>query len=259
MVGYGLWANRRSMGGSVVLVVAGVLAGALGAAGGITSLVSYSALLAVGVPPLVANVSNLVAAVACWPGSALTSRRELAAHRGYLCRALPVAGVAAAAGSVLLLSTPSGVFSKLVPFLVAVAALALLVQPWLTDRARAYPDRTRRLAWPLVAVVAVYGGYFGAGSGIMLLTVLLVAVDDRLPEANAVKNMLLGVGTSASAVVFVTAGPIDRAATVPLAVGLLGGSALGPVIARRVPAPVVRYGVATLGFALAAELWLRPG
>jgi uncharacterized membrane protein YfcA len=221
-------------------------------------LVSYSALLAVGVRPLPADVANLVAGVACWPGSALTSRRELRRTRRHLARRLPVAAGAAGAGSMLLLATPPGVFSRIVPFVVALASLTLLGQPWLTERARRRASRVRGLVPVLIGLVSGYAGYFGAGSGILLLAVLLVLVDDRLPEANAVKNMLLGVSGVASAAVFVVAGPVEWSAVVPLAVGLFAGSTVGPVVVRRLPAPVVRRGVAALGLVMACVLWLHP-
>ncbi|NYI88765.1 hypothetical protein HNR02_002088 [Amycolatopsis endophytica] len=240
---------------SAVLLAAGAVAGAVGAAGGITSLVSYSALLAVGVPPLGANVANLVAAVACWPGSALTSRRELADVKCVLTPALTVASCGAAAGAALLLNTPPGTFSRVVPFLVAAASLVLLAQPWLTARLRSQRHRARALTLPLLGLVAIYAGYFGAGSGILLLAVLLVLIDDRLPAANAIKNMMLGVGATVSAVIFVVGGPVDWAVVLPLAAGLFVGSAFGPVIARRVPSTVVRWVVAALGIVLAAGLW----
>jgi uncharacterized protein len=240
------------------LAAAGVVAGTIGAAGGITSLVSYSALLAVGVPPLPATVSNLVASVACWPGSALTSRRELAGTRYLLFRVLPIAAIAAGVGSMLLLSTPAGVFSRVVPFLIALASLTLLSQPWLTAGAAHNASQTRPLAWLLVTLVSIYAGYFGAGSGIMLLAILLVLFDDRLPEANAIKNMLVGVTSLAAAVIFVCAHPVDWAVVAPLAIGLFGGSMIGPVVARRLPARIVRWAVAALGLALATELWLNP-
>jgi len=242
---------------SAVLLAAGAVAGAVGAAGGITSLVSYTALLAVGVPPQPAAVGNLVAAVALGPGSALTSRRELANTRRSLARALPVAAAGATAGALLLLSTPPGVFSRIVPFLVLMGSLALLVQPWLTARVARHQHGAGILAWPLIGLVSIYLGYFAAGSGVMLLTVLLVLVEDRLPEANAVKNMLVGVGALASATVLVLSGPVDWTAVAPLAIGLLGGSTAGPVIARAVPSTVVRWVVCALGLALAVELWLR--
>lgn len=242
---------------SVLLVVAGVVAGAIGAAGGITSLVSYSVLLAIGLPPLPATAANLVAAVAAGPGSALTSRRELTAIRHALAPMLAVAAVSAAAGSVLLLATPPGVFARIVPFLIALASCALLLQPRLTRRAGPAPERPRASTWLLLGLVWVYAGYFGAGSGVLLLAVLLVLVDDRLPEANAAKNVLLGVTALVSAVVLVLGGPVPWAAVVPLAVGLLGGSAIGPLLVRRLPARFVRWAVAGFGLVLAVVLWTR--
>jgi uncharacterized membrane protein YfcA len=239
-----------------VLAAAGVLAGAVGSAGGITSLVSYTALLAVGVPARPADVANLVASVATWPGSALTSRRELADVRAFLARGLPVVAGGAAAGAVLLLVTPPGVFSQVVPFLIAAGSLALLAQPWLTARFGQQHRRSTRFALPLVGLISIYLGYFGAGSGILLLTLLLVLVDQRLPESNAAKNMLVGAGSVASAVVFVLAGPVDWAAVAPLAIGLFFGSMIGPIITRRVRPSVVRLVVAALGIALAVDLWV---
>jgi uncharacterized membrane protein YfcA len=246
------------VGVALVLVAAGVVAGASGAAGGVTSLVSYPALLAVGVPALPANVANLVAGVACWPGSALTSRHELArTRRAWSRRGLPAAAAGTFAGSVLLINTSPGVFARLVPFLVAVGSLVLLAQPWLTALVARRSGSTGGLAWPLVGLVSIYGGYFGAGSGIMLLAVLLILLDDRLPEANAVKNMLLGVGALVSATVLGLVGPVDWAVVVPLAAGMFGGSAAGPVITRRVPPPVVRWVVGLLGLAFAVVLAVR--
>jgi uncharacterized protein len=245
------------------LLAAGVVAGVVGTAGGITSLVSYPALLAAGVSPLLANVVNQVALVACWPGSALTSRRELVGAGAWLARGLPVAGAGGALGAVLLLSTPPGVFDRVVPFLVATGSAALLAAPVLTDlRARGDSGaqrRARMLALTAAGVLSLYGGYFGAGSGVMLLALVLVLLDPRLPQANAVKNMLVGAAAFAAAAVYVLAGPVDWAAVAPLAAGLLVGSTAGPVLARHLPERFVRWTVAILGLLLAIEMWLHPG
>ena len=235
-----------------ILLLAGVVAGVVGSAGGITSLVSYPALLAVGVPTLPANVTNLVAGAACWPGSALTSRREMAGSGARLRRSLPVAAFGAAVGAVLLLVTPPGAFAVIVPYLVASGALALLAQPVLTKAVRG----RRGHALVPVGLIAVYGGYFGAGSGILTLAVLLVLVDPDLPRANALKNMLVGASTLAAGVVLAITGPVAWPLVAPLAVGLFAGSLVGPVVARRVPAAVVRVAVAALGLGLAVALWL---
>ena len=116
------------------LVGAGAVAGLVGTAGGITSLVSYPALLLAGVAPLQANIANLVALVACWPGSAVTSQPELRGRGPWLLRWGIVAAVGGTAGSLLLLNTSAGVFGRVVPFLVAAGSLALLFQPWLAAR-----------------------------------------------------------------------------------------------------------------------------
>jgi len=234
------------------LAAAGVVAGIVGTGGGITSLVSYPALLSVGLPPLAADVANLVALVACWPGSALSSRRELAGSGRWLVRGLPLAALGAAGGALLLLTTPSGLFERIVPVLLAAGSLALLCQPVLTRRLHA--RRGHVLALPVVATVSVYSGYFGAGAGVLLLATLLVLVDQRLPEANAVKNMLNGAATVSAAAVLVVAGPVDWAAVVPLAAGLFVGATLGPIVVRHLPATVVRVAVAALGLGLAVRL-----
>lgn len=147
------------------LLVAGMVAGVIGTAGGITSLVSYPALLAVGLPAYEANVANLVAGVACWPASALVSRPELRAVRAHLPAGMAAAAAGAAAGSGLLLVTGSDLFRQLVPFLVAAGSCVLLAAPRLTSwYPKAGGDRARSATFA-VALISVYGGYFGAGSG----------------------------------------------------------------------------------------------
>jgi uncharacterized protein len=244
--------------GCVLLVAAGVVAGIVGSGGGITSLVSYPALLAVGIPPLPANVANLVAGVVTGPGSAVSSRRELAEARPGLMRLLPIAVVGSAVGSVLLLLTPPGAFAQLVPFLVAGGSVVLIVQPALMKlRKRSHGGGAAR-AVLLVGVVSIYGGYFGAGSGVMLLAVVLVLVDSRIPSANAIKNMLVAITSLTAAAVFMVSEPVPWNAVLPLAAGLLVGSAVGPIIVRVLPPNVVRWFAAACGLFLAAYLWLRP-
>jgi len=242
-----------------LLVPAGVVAGVVGSAGGITSLISYPALLAVGVPPLPANVGNIVAAVAIGPGSALSSRRELEGTRRLLVRLLPVAAAGSVAGALLLLATPPGVFARVVPFLVALGSLVLLLQPvilsWRHGGQAGELGVGALGGW--VALISVYGGYFGAGSGVMFLAAVLF-YESRVPQANAVKNVVVAVTCAAAAVVLVLTAPVPWASVVPLAAGLLVGSALGPVLVRRMPGSAVRWLAAALGFGLAIYLWLQP-
>jgi uncharacterized protein len=238
------------------LLVAGVVAGVIGTAGGITSLVSYPALLAVGLPAYEANVANLIAGVACWPASALVSRPELRAVRAHLPVGMAAAAAGAAAGSGLLLVTGSDLFRQLVPFLVVAGSCVLLAAPRLTSwYAKTSRDRARSATFA-VALISVYGGYFGAGSGVMLLAATLVLTSPRIAEANASKNMYLGAGGVASALILTTAAPVPWTSVAVLAGGLLVGSLLGPILARRLPAGIIRWAAAILGFALAVILFV---
>lgn len=248
---------------SLLLFGAGILAGVVGTAGGITSLVAYPALLLVGLPALRATVTGSVALVACWPGSALASRPELAGTGRWVLRWGAAAALGGATGAVLLLSTPPGVFSRIVPFLVAFGALILLLQPRITSwrSRRSQPSRHAGHGAVLpagVTALSVYNGYFGAGSGVMLLALMLITVDPGIARANALKNMLVGAASVIAAALFAIVAPVDWAAVLPLAAGLFLGSTLGPRAARRLPAGVLRWLVALLGLAFAVRLWLSP-
>jgi uncharacterized membrane protein YfcA len=249
-----------SAGDAAFLVAAGVVAGLVGSAGAITSLVSYPALLAVGLSDRAAGIANVVALVGCWPGAWLASQPELRGRGAWLWRWTPLVVAGAASGTGLLLATPPGTFADVVPFLVAGGALALLCEPWLTSRrgpARATGGRLALAAGLLLT--SLYNGYFGAGAGVMILTLMLVAVERELPIANALKNMLVGAAAVVSALTVAVAGTVSVAAVVPLASGMLGGSALGPLVARRLPSGLLRVLVALAGFGLALLLWLGRG
>jgi hypothetical protein len=249
-----------STGDAFALLGAGALAGLVGSAGAITTLISYPALLAVGVPALPATITNGVAIVCCWPGAALSSQPELRGRSGWLMRYVPVAAVGGSIGAALLLSTPSRVFDRVVPFLVAAGAISLFLQPWLSARHDADRHGRDHRALPgAVLGVSLYNGYFGAGSGVMLLAVLLVAVDDHLPTANALKNMLIGAASVVSACALAVFGSVNWDAAVPLGVGMFAGSSLGPLVARRLPASLLRILVALIGVGLAIVLWFDPG
>ena len=237
------------------LVAAGVAAGVVGAAGGITSLISYPALLAVGIAPLPANVTNAVALVASLPGSALGSQRELTGQFRWIARWASLCALGALVGVALLLFTPDRVFNVLVPYLLASAAVVLLAQP-LVSRWRDRRRASSRALWPLgLFAVSVYSGYFGAGSGIMVLALFLLSVERDLARANALKNVLRGVADAVAAIGFLLFGPVHLAA-LPLGGGLLVGSFLGPSVTRRVAPGPLRVVVALMGLALAVGMWV---
>jgi len=241
----------------ILLVVAGFVAGVLGSAGGITSLISYPALLAIGIAPLPANVTNAVALMASLPGSALGSRPELKGQGPWLRRWVLVAVGGCVVGVALLLLTPDRVFNHLVPYLLVLASVVLLAQPWISRWHERRDVQVHRFLLPLgLFVVAIYSGYFGAGSGVMLLALFLLTVDQGFPRANALKNVLLGIADVVAAAGFLLFGPVHVGAALSLGGGLLIGSFIGPSITRKVPGSALRVFAALLGFALAIGLWI---
>jgi uncharacterized membrane protein YfcA len=241
------------------LAAAGVVAGVIGTAGGVTSLVAYPALLAVGIPPLAANVTNSVALLGSGFSSTVRAGPDVVGRGPTIRTWLPACVALSLAGAVLLLLTPGQVFDRLVPFLVAAGALVLLLEPAIR---RWQEHRGRTLARPVVGVaggaVAIYNGYFGAGSGILLIVLLVLTTEPVLHRANAMKNVILVASDVLPAVLFAVLGTVVWHAMWPLALGAVIGGLIGPSVARRLPAPVLRVSIALCGFALAVYLSVRP-
>ncbi len=242
----------------LLLVLAGLGAGLTGSIAGLASLVSYPALLATGLPPVTANVTNTVALVLTSVGSVSASRPELAGQ-GRRLGPLAAAGVlGGVTGAGLLLITPAEAFERVVPLLIGGAALAILLQrPPGELAAEGRRTRGSRDPWWLVAgtaLVAVYGGYFGAAAGVLLLALLLLGPGEGLPRSNALKNVVLGVANAVAAVGFVVLAPVAWSAVLPLALGCLAGGRLGPRVVRRAPQAALRRVIALAGLALAAVL-----
>jgi uncharacterized protein len=213
--------------------------------------------LLVGVPPLAANATNIVALTTFWPGSALGSRRELSGQRDWLLRWVPLGLAGGAAGAGLLLLTPSDAFKHVVPLLVLAGSVALVCSPWLTQRRRPRSGpRWTMVLW--LALMAVYSGYFGAGSGVMTLALLLIMDQSHLPTANALKNMFVGSANLPAAILLAFLAPVHWPQAAALALGVLLGSRIGPSIARSAPADWLRRVVAVLGVGLAVWLWVDP-
>jgi uncharacterized protein len=243
--------------GTIVLLAgAGFGAGAVNAVAGGGSLVSFPALLAAGYPSVTANVTNSVAVLPGYLGGSIAYRRELAGQGGRVRALAPTSVAGTAAGSALLLTTPASVFDAVVPWLVLAACALLALQP----RAAAIAERHRDGRRSTVAlhaglfVGAVYGGYFGAGLGIMLLALLGVLLPDDLQRLNALKGVLSLVIALGAALAFAVFGPIAWDAAVIVGAASLVGGAAGVRVARRLPAPVLRAIVVAYGVAVAIVL-----
>jgi len=240
----------------LVLVGAGALAGVTSTVASLASVVSYPVLLALGLPPVSANVTNTVALAFTGAGSVAGSRQELAGQGRLVWRLGALTAAGGAAGAALLLLTPASVFEKVAPCLIGAASVLLIIQPMIAGM-NARPDGER--SWVLrtaLGGVAIYVGYFGAAAGILLLTVLSAMLDQPLAQVNAIKNAVSGLANATAALGFAVFGPVRWSAAAPLAVGFLIGGWIGPALVRRLPARVLRVGVGVCGVALAVKLGL---
>ena len=238
----------------LVLLGAGTLGGIFSTVVAIASLVSYPVLLALGVPPLSANMTNTVSLVFTGAGSVAGSRPELAGQGRRVLHLGAITALGGAAGAAVLLVTPASTFTVVVPILIGLASLVLLAQPRIKGLAP-QPDQGNRLVHRVALfAVAMYVGYFGAAAGVMLLVVLNIMIDESLVKVNAVKNAVSGMANAMAALCFAIFGDVRWTFVAPLAAGFLLGGWIGPKIARRVPAAAFRVFVSLCGIGLAVKL-----
>jgi uncharacterized membrane protein YfcA len=243
----------------LVLLAAGTLGGIFSTVVSIASLVSYPVLLALGVPPLSANMTNTVSLVLTGAGSVASSRPELAGQGRRVLRLGLITALGGAAGASVLLVTPASTFTVVVPVLIGAASVVLLVQPRIRKLAPA-PDvghptvHGSAVHGSALFAVAMYVGYFGAAAGVMLLVVLSTMIEESLVKVNAVKNALSGMANAMAGVCFALFGDVRWTFVAPLAAGFLIGGWIGPKIARKVPAGAFRIFVSLCGIGLAVKL-----
>lgn len=240
------------------LTAAGVVGGLTGSVAGLASIATYPALLVVGLPPVTANVTNTVAMVFTAVGSVWGSRPELKGQGPWLRRILPVAAVAGAIGAVLLLFTPAEGFEKIVPILLGGASVAIAIPRGGERAARVASHRrhttTILLESAAIFLICVYGGYFGAAAGVLLIALLLHVGHATLAHANASKNIIAGVSNTVAAVIFSFVASVHWPAVLALGMGCLVGARLGPVVVRHAPAGPLKALISVAGLALAVKL-----
>ena len=243
-----------------LLLGAGLAAGTVNAVAGGGSLVTFPALLAVGLAPKPANFTNSVAVSPGYVASVYGSRHDLPPGRRSLLL-LPTAAVGSLAGCLLLQATPAGTFRLIVPFLVLGAALVLAFQERLrrvVGQPREMSARRRAVALhTMVGAGALYGGYFGAALGVMLVAGLGLVLDEELNRINARKNAISAIVGLVTVVVFAIIGQVDWVAVAIVAPASLAGGYLGARLARRLPAPVLRALIVTFGLVVGTYLLVR--
>jgi uncharacterized membrane protein YfcA len=241
----------------LALAAAGAAAGVSNSLAGAGSLITFPTLLALGLPPVAANVTSTVGLVPGAAGGAIGYADLITEQRQRLIRlALPTL-VGAVAGTVLLLITSNDTFEAIVPALVAGSCLLLLFQPRLTARiAHAGNEHSPFLSAGLIFSGA-YAAYFGSAVGILLLGLLALFVADSMQHLNAIKILLAGIANLLAALAYAFLAPVDWRYAVCLMVSSLIGGRLGANLARRVSGDVLRVGIALLGLVVAAVLAVR--
>jgi hypothetical protein len=242
---------------ALAIVGVGLVAGTINTIVGSGSLITFPTLLAFGFSPIVANVSNTVGLA---PGSlsgAIAYRRELEGHRPRLLVLGTASITGGITGAVLLLALPGSVFRHVVPVLILIACLLVALQPRLSHRLADREKPPLHGGAPLFLAVfatGIYGGYFGAAQGVILMSLLGIFLDDQLQRLNASKNVLALCANGSSAVLFICVTHIAWEAAGLVAAGSIVGGQVGGVLGRRVPAPLLRVLIIIVGVTAAVVL-----
>ena len=244
-----------TLGDGALLAVAAACGGVVNAIAGGGSLISFSALIAVGYPPVTANVTNTLGVLPGYLGGSIGYASELRGQ-GRRVRGLALtSGLGALAGAVLLITTPAEVFEFVVPLLILASCALLVVQPRLTRLLAATDGDDRSVALQVAAFAAgVYGGYFAAGFGVLLLAMLGLFLSGGIQRLNALKGVLSLIIGAVAATTFAAVGPIAWSAAAVMGVASYVGGHAGVSFARRLPANGLRWGIAIFGTIFALVL-----
>jgi uncharacterized membrane protein YfcA len=246
----------------IALFAGGTLAGAISAAAGGSSFITFPLLLATGLPPFAAGITNYVSLVPSNAVALLGYREELARVRQRLPIPLVIAAVGGFLGSMLLLWSGAAVFSRIVPWLffgaTALFALGTWIKSRLRNRARLAGRGWQGLSLFLQFLLALYGGYFGAAMGFVLLACLNIFDYDDLQEANTVKNAFITVFSLIGAAILLTSGQMSWLHGLPIAIGTLFGGYGAVRFIRTLPEPILRYAILAWAAALTAYYFVQP-
>jgi uncharacterized protein len=236
------------------VLLAGLAAGTINTVVGSGTLITFPTLLAFGIPPVTANVSNTIGLV---PGSisgAIGYRRELVGQRSRVLRLSVASLVGGLTGAVLLLVLPDDAFAAIVPVLILLGCVLVVLQPrisaWVAarhDAAGGLPHHGAWWVWPGVLLTGVYGGYFGAAQGVLLMAVLGIGVDESLQRLNAVKNVLAAIVNGIAGLLFIAVAEVDWRVVALIAVGSVVGAQVGATVGRRLPGGVLRVVIVVVG------------
>ncbi len=248
----------------VAVFLAGTAAGTINTVVGSGTLITFPTLIAMGVPPVTANVSNNIGLVPGALSGAYGYRRELVGQRPRLLRLGPASLLGGLVGALLLLALPSAAFDAIVPVLILIGVLLVIFQPWISRRVvqRAeqrggMPEHGALWVTGLVFAAGIYGGYFGAAQGVLLMAILGVGLQETMQRNNATKNVLAALVNGIAAVIFIAVADVDWGVVALIAVGSAIGGQLGATFGRRLSAKLLRVVIVLVGSAALGSFLLR--
>lgn len=244
----------------VVLIAAAALtAGAVNAIAGGGSLITFPVLLASGLPAVTASMTNTVAMCPGYLGATIAQRRDLEGQGRRALQLVPLSLVGSLAGAYILLHTTEKAFQTIVPFLLVFAAALLALQGKLRSFIAHHTGHSRSMAVAVlpVGLSAVYGAYFGAGMGVIILAILAVVIDDALVRTNALKQLMSLIINTCAAIVFLAQGHVDWLVALVIAIASLAGGLIGGKIASRIPEPLLRGLAIAVALGVAAVYFAR--
>jgi uncharacterized protein len=247
----------------IIIGIGAFLAGVTNALAGGGTLITFPLLTAMGIPPVIANVTNTAALCPGYFGGILAQRRDLAGQKKRLFIMVPAAILGGVIGGYLLLHTGEKLFSQLVPYLILMASALLAlggpVRTWLMTQMekRGSSKSLEAVTFPAILVTALYGGYFGAGMSVINLAVLGILVNDTLTRLNAVKQVLALATNLAAAIFFLFSGKVYWIVALVMAVCALGGGAAGGRLAGKVNPNVLRWLVVSIGVVVAVIYFIK--
>lgn len=249
----------------LIAALAAVAAGLINALAGGGTLISFPVLVAVGVPPVAANITNAVALCPGYFGATIAQLPNLKGQRAQLMLLIPIAVLGGLAGGMILLRTGERTFTALVPWMILAASLLLAVQEpvkkFVSKRLANSSGKHHTALFSAlpIAAAAIYGGFFSAGMSVLLLAVLGLTLDDSLTRLNALKQVLAFSVNIAAAVFFLFSDQVVWTAAAVMAVGALIGGAIGGKLAGKMPPAVLRWVVVVAGIAIAIAYWVKSG
>ncbi|WP_028488055.1 sulfite exporter TauE/SafE family protein [Thiothrix lacustris] len=247
----------------LLAALAALAAGAINALAGGGTLITFPTLIALGIPPIAANITSTVSLCPGYFGATLAQLNDIRSQSQRLWLVLPAAIIGGVLGGILLLNTDEKVFQSLVPFLILSASLLLAVQAplrgWLNRRLQAHSAQGIPTVWvvPLILLAAVYGGYFGAGLSVIVLAALALILDDSLTRLNALKQAVAFGVNIATAGFFLFSGKVVWSLALVMAIGALIGGVLGGKLASSINPTTLRWLVVSIGILVAVVYWIK--